>query len=268
MAPSISSEWSRVRALALLAKITCLDFVRRKDLYVVSILMALFVIAAVAIRIIGIEGPDTARFLMSAGLGLSHAMAAILATVLASRVFPEEFEQRTLMPLLAKPVTRAQVLAGKLAACLTLGGGSLLLFIAANLLAIGMTPGQDISALIQAVGLLLLNFALLSTVAVYLSLFLPALAAGVIAGAWYFGAGFLVRFLKEIAANSEFSGSAIFAKILALAPNPSLLSHVENFTSGGAPLSAGLFGALFLYGLAWTFAFYLLAVWRFDRMKL
>jgi len=41
----------------------------------------------------------------TAGLGVS----AILAATLAGRIFPEEFERGTLMPLLAKPVSRAQV---------------------------------------------------------------------------------------------------------------------------------------------------------------
>ena len=254
--------------VGLIVRVTTLDFLRRKDLYVVAILMALYVIGAVVVRVIRIPDAETGRFLMSAGLALSQVLAAILAASFCARVFPEEFEQGTLMPLLAKPVSRAQVLTGKWLACLGLSLGSYLLFAAATLLTIPLTAGQEASALVQVVLLQMTSLSMLGAATLALSLEFPALLSALVALTWYFGAGFVLTNTREVFHTFGEVPGAVAGRLLYCVPDPSLLSHTECFAGGVGNLGAGLFGALVAYGAAWTAAILLLAIWRFGRMRL
>ena len=254
--------------VGLIVRITALDLLRRKDLYVVVILMALYAIGAIAVRVLKVEDAETAHFLMSAGLSLSHLLAAILAASFCARAFPEEFEQGTLMPLLAKPVSRAQALMGKWMACIALALGSYLLFVAVTLLAIPLTPGQEIGALVQVVLLQVTGLSLLGAAALALSLEFPALFSGVVALAWYLGAGFFLTNARAVFHTFGGVAEAVSGRLFDCVPDPSLLSHTECFAGGGGHLAAGLFGGLLAYGVAWTAGILLLAVWRFGRMRL
>lgn len=267
--PSPTLAVSSPSPVGLIVRITSLDFLRRKDLYVVAILMGLFVIAAVTVRVIRVQDADTARFLMSAGLTLSHVLAAILAASFCGRAFPEEFDQGTLMPLLAKPVSRAQVVIGKAAACAGLVLGSYLLFVIATLATVRLAPGQEWTALFQVITLQAVSLALTGAIALALSFHTPAVLAAVIALAWYFGGGFFLSNAKTIAlrAGGEEVGGVI-ARFFSCLPDVSMLTHTEVFAGSTGHLALGLYLGLLAYGLAWTAGVFLLGVWQFERMRL
>ena len=250
--------------VSLVIRLTWLDFIRRKDLLVVALFMLLFVAATGVIRLVSSErGMDitSARFLMSAGLTLSHLLAAFLAASFCGRTFPEEFERGTLMPLLAKPVTRGQVLTGKLVGSLQLVLGSYLLFVLLTLLAVPLVEGQRWSALGQVVILHLVSLTMLGIAAMALSLYLPTLVSALLALAWYFGAGFALNLFGG-------GSSAVMNRLVACIPDATLLNHIECFAGPAARLEGGLFGGLLLYGLAWSALLYLWAGWRFERIRL
>src|SRR5690606_18309857 len=122
----------KVRAMKqplLVAEGVLLQFMRRNEFYVVLILLGIYLAGLMILRLTGgIDSVEMQRFVLALGLSLSASFAAILVAAFASRQLPEEFENRTLHPLLAKPISRSQVLLGKFLGVLAIGIGSLLIF--------------------------------------------------------------------------------------------------------------------------------------------
>jgi ABC-type transport system involved in multi-copper enzyme maturation permease subunit len=110
-----------------------LETVRRKDLYVVVVLTALMIVGAGALGFFGVHGLEV--FLRDVTFTAIGLFSAILAVVLASRQLPEEIQRRTIYPLMARPITRWQLLLGKwLTASLMSVLGFLMLAAAARVL--------------------------------------------------------------------------------------------------------------------------------------
>ena len=255
-------------AMSLLIRLTCIDFLRRKDFYVVAVFMLLFVVATIVVRIIGIERASTARFLMSAGLSLSHLLAAVVAATFSARCFPEEFDHGTLMPLLAKPVKRGQVVRAKLFSCIALALAAYVLFIFVTLLAVPMAPGQRIGALIQVALLQAISLSFLASLSLALSLYLPTLVAALVSLLWYFSAGFLLNLIEHSIFAHHEGLQPFLTRVLALFPDMTQAFHIELFTDSQQLLPGLLFVSLAFYGAAWFAAFYLLALWKFERVRL
>jgi len=267
----VNSVW---RNVGLVAKLTGLDFTRRHDFAIVAMLMGLFLLATLVIRIIGLNPNDreafenTARFLMSAGLAFSHLLAAVLAASFSARSLSEEFERRTLLPLLAKPVTRGEVLGGKLLACLGLSVGSYLLFVALTLLAVPTVPGQQALALGQTLLLCVVGLVCLGTLSAALAIRWTGLLAALAALAWYFGGGLLIQLTEQAVRTHWPALWGGLRRVMACLPDLGLLNQTECFATTSGHLSAGLFGGLLLYGVGWSLFFFLWTRWRFERVRL
>jgi hypothetical protein len=255
-------------AVGLVAEITWLDFVRRKDLYVVIMLMTIFVLGAAVVRIVGIDQEATARFLMSAGLALAHYLAACLAVSFCGRAFPEEMERGTLMPLLAKPISRAQVLAGKILACGGTSVGAYWLFVVLTIVAVPTVAGQRWAALAQAVVLQSVGIAFLGMLTMALSLDLPAVVAALAALLWYFGAGLAIEILGPSMSAKWPAAAAPLTRLWGALPDAGLLSHSECFAESSMQLGWGLFAVLLVYGLTWTAVLGTWARLRLERIRL
>ncbi len=91
------------------------ELYRRKDFYV------LFVLTAVITLLMGsaifFHDAQIIRYLKDLALLLIWASTLVIAIATTARQIPAERENRTIFPLLAKPVTRWQVVLGKFAGC-------------------------------------------------------------------------------------------------------------------------------------------------------
>jgi len=94
-----------------IAQVTILESFRRKDPYVVLILAALIVFGAGLFSRFGTEG--LGKFVKDVGFTVTGLLAVLICVVTAARQLPNEIQNRTLYPLLAKPVSRLQVFLGK-----------------------------------------------------------------------------------------------------------------------------------------------------------
>jgi len=94
-----------------IAKVTIIESFRRKDAYVFIILAFLIVFGAGLFSRLGTEG--LGKFVKDVGFTVTNAMAVLICVVAAARQLPVEIQNRTLYPLLAKPVSRFQVFMGK-----------------------------------------------------------------------------------------------------------------------------------------------------------
>jgi ABC-type transport system involved in multi-copper enzyme maturation permease subunit len=98
-----------------LANLVVTELYRRKDFYVLFVL--LLVLAGMMMSVNFFNDPNIVRYLKEICLLFIWVSALIIAITTAARQIPAEREQRTIFPLLAKPVTRAQVIVGKFLGC-------------------------------------------------------------------------------------------------------------------------------------------------------
>jgi len=140
-----------------LALVVLKELVRRKDFYVLFVLTALLSVLMGSVNFFNTA--QIARYLKEICLALIWISSLVIAITTTARQIPAERENRTIFPLLAKPVSRGQVLMGKFLGCWLACGLCLLVFYAFfGVLSIGRSAENNWLLLGQA---LLLHWAML-----------------------------------------------------------------------------------------------------------
>jgi ABC-type transport system involved in multi-copper enzyme maturation permease subunit len=109
-----------------LAGIVIKELYRRKDFYVLFVMTAVITVLMGSVSFF--HDSSMVRYLKDISLLLIWISALVIAIATTSRQIPAERENRTIFPLLAKPVTRAHVVVGKFAGCWLVCGLALLVF--------------------------------------------------------------------------------------------------------------------------------------------
>lgn len=109
-----------------IASIVIKELYRRKDFYVLFILTVLICVVMGSVRIF--HDAHIARYLKELCLLLVWVSSLVIAITTTARQIPAERENRTLFPLLAKPLSRTELLLGKFVGCWTACGLALLCF--------------------------------------------------------------------------------------------------------------------------------------------
>lgn len=109
-----------------IAGVVIKEMYRRKDFYVLFVLTALITLLMGSVSFFNQD--NIVRYLKEICLFLIWAASLVITITTAARQIPAEREQRTLFPLLAKPVSRNQLVLGKFLGCWLASGISLLLF--------------------------------------------------------------------------------------------------------------------------------------------
>jgi ABC-type transport system involved in multi-copper enzyme maturation permease subunit len=122
---AVSAGLNNIRAVA---GVVILELYRRKDFYVLFVLTALLTLVMGSVTFFNER--NVIRYLKEICLFLIWVSSLVIAITTTARQIPAEREQRTLFPLLAKPVTRSQVLLGKFLGCWEACGLALLVFYA------------------------------------------------------------------------------------------------------------------------------------------
>jgi len=107
-----------------IASVVAKEMYRRKDFYVLFVLTALITLLAGSVNFFG--DAKIAMYVKEICLLLIWVSSLVIAVGPAARQIPAERENRTIFPLLAKPVTRAQMILGKFVGCWVVAGFALL----------------------------------------------------------------------------------------------------------------------------------------------
>ena len=102
------------------------ELYRRKDFYVLFVLTAVLTLLMASVNFF--HDAKIVRILKDVCLLLIWISALVIAITTTARQIPAERENRTIFPLLAKPMTRGQVVGGKFAGCWLACGLALVVF--------------------------------------------------------------------------------------------------------------------------------------------
>lgn len=108
------------------AGIVIRELYRRKDFYVLFIITILICLVMASVNIF--DDAKIARYLKEICLLLVWLCSLVIAVTTAARQIPAERENRTLLPLLAKPISRPELVLGKFFGCWFACGLTLLCF--------------------------------------------------------------------------------------------------------------------------------------------
>jgi len=97
--------------IATIAGIVWLEMLRRKDVYVLFILSTVILTTLVSLDVFGLGG--LVRYVKDIGLLMAWVFGWVLAVTISSRELPREESRGTVFSLLAKPVSRFEVVTGK-----------------------------------------------------------------------------------------------------------------------------------------------------------
>ncbi len=256
-----------VKAWRSLARGVLLESLRRKDLWVVAIVGFLIVGASGALGFFGIEGLET--FAKDLSVTVLGAFSTIVAVITSARLLPEEIRQKTLYPLLARPISRFDLLMGKFigAVLVTWIAFLLLAILTAFALATFHVPFEAVMG--QYLLLKMIGLAVVCAVGLTLSTFMTPQAAATMGFVLAFGSSMFVRAFT-IAYGSASPGMQWVFKVLnALIPQFNLFdlgSRVANQGWGPAPM--WVVGALLAYAAVYASAMLLLGWGRFRSRPL
>jgi ABC-type transport system involved in multi-copper enzyme maturation permease subunit len=107
-----------------IAGVVVKEMYRRKDFYVLFVLTALITLLVGSVNFFG--DAKIAKHIKEVCLLLIWISSLVIAIGPAARQIPAERENRTIFPLLAKPVTRAKLILGKFLGCWATAGFALL----------------------------------------------------------------------------------------------------------------------------------------------
>ena len=165
-----------LRSIALIAKSILLEAVRRKEVYVVVLIACLLIGAVMTVDFFQIRG--ITKFYREVALKVMSLSTGLMVVILSARQLPREFKNRTIYPLLAKPISRNTFLVGKLLGALTAAAFCFALFMGVYLLGSFYLGGNIPWALFfQYIYLQMLMMAVLSTLSFLLSMSMTLSAA-------------------------------------------------------------------------------------------
>jgi ABC-type transport system involved in multi-copper enzyme maturation permease subunit len=104
------------------------ELYRRKDFYVLFILTIIICLVMASMNVF--NDTEIIRYVKELCLLLIWVSSLIIAITTTARQIPSEKEQRTLLPLLAKPLSRSQLIVGKFLGCWIICGLALVCFYA------------------------------------------------------------------------------------------------------------------------------------------
>jgi len=258
---------TRIRIWKAIARGVLLESLRRKDLWVVAILGFIIILAAGALGFFGVAGLEVfAKDLAVTVLGLFSTVVAILTS---SRLLPEEIKNRTLYPLLARPISRFDLLAGKLlGAVLATWIGFLCL---AVLTAVALTTFHVQFELVMLQYLIakMMGLVVLCAVSITLSTFMTPAAAATMSFVLAFGSSMIVRGLVMASYTASTPLQFLFKTVNAILPQYSLFdmgSRAANIGWGPTPM--WVMGALLIYMALYSFGMLGLSWSKFRKQAI
>lgn len=189
----------KVRAIRALAKGVVLESIRRKDLWVVAILGFLILASAGALGVFGIRGLEL--FVKDLAVTVLGLFSMILAVLVSCRILPEEIRNRTLYPLLARPISRLDLMVGKYVGAVVVSWIGFLALVALTAIALVSFGVTFEGVMVQYVAAKMMGLAVICAVGLSLSAYMTPNAAATLSFLLVFGSTIFARALQMASAE-------------------------------------------------------------------
>ncbi len=242
-----------------------LEMIRKKDFYVLLILLMALLFLLLSINVFGLGG--AVRYVADVGLMFAWLFSVILAVSLAGRQLPQEEARGTIYPLLAKPITRMELLLGKWLGTWTCSAVATALFYGVVFTVVRLRGGLlDRVTLVQALLLHGAFLALINALALAISTRQSYGSAATLAYVLT-GAGFLMApQVPELVLHEQgVARSALMVLYYAL-PHLELFDLRQRLVHVWGPAPWPVIFAVLGYGIVWMLVLLLLA-WFGYRNK-
>jgi len=253
-------------AIWAIATVVIKELYRRKDFYVLFVLTALITLLMGSLHFFSDE--QVVRYLKEICLLLIWVSALVIAITTAARQIPAERENRTIFPLLAKPVSRAQVILGKFLGCWLACGLALVVFyLFFGVVSAAREHAWPLASYFQALWLHWCLLAIVVALALGGSLVFAAPSSNAtICFAVCLGILLVGRHLNKVALGlPEPSQTLLYAVYFAI-PHLELFDVRQLIIHDWGLIAWPVWAAATAYAAAYT-AFFLLAAWLVFRRK-
>jgi ABC-type transport system involved in multi-copper enzyme maturation permease subunit len=251
-----------MRSVFSFAAMTMKSLLRRRTIYGIAILLLL---ALVGIgQVPSFDVANQGRFVLDFGLFGIELGGLLLAIGLASNLYPRDREQRTVMPLVAVPLSRTRYLLGRFTGA-ALVQAAVMVAGLLGLMVILLLNGLHVPSNLPSAGLLLVieGWFLLSVVFFFSFWTSPPLNAPLT----------IIIFILSQMSVRDFVGllpsaSGVMRVIRMILPHMDVF-HIKDPVAHGIPVEPVYFALAAFYGLAYS-AFMLslaMAVWRRRDLK-
>ena len=265
--PAASQRENPWRNAWAVAGVVIKELYRRKDFYVLFILTALISLVLGSVNFFGDD--KIVRYLKEICLLFIWVASMVIAITTTARQIPAERENRTLFPLLAKPISRNQLIFGKFLGCWMAVGLSLVCFY----LFFGVLCGVKEQAwpMMSYLQAMTLHWLMLGVVVAMTLLGSVVFAApssnSTIIFVVSLGILFIGRHLNKVAMGlPEPSGSLVYAVYFAI-PHLELFDVRDLIIHGWELIPWSVFAGAVAYAVAYGALFLALACWRFRRQS-
>ena len=240
------------RQVKALVRLSFIELWRRNDMFALLVFAFALMVPLSMTSPFGASGAS--RYLDEAALLLIWAFSLFIALGTGSRLFPPEFESRTIYPLLAKPISRGALLFGKYLGAVAASWSSLLLFYAL-FAGFGIARGGGVTPeLAQGLAFHMAFVALAVAVALAGSLVMTpsaniAVAAMALVSMFFFG-----RRLPEYASAVPAPLSWLVWAVYAVGPHVEFFDMRQRLVHGWGCVDVGVMLAVLAYAVAYSAA--------------
>jgi len=254
-----------MKKVLAIAGIVVKELYRRKDFYVLFIITVLLSLVMASVNFFNDD--KIVRYLKELCLLLIWIASLVIAITTAARQIPAEREQRTLLPLLAKPVSRSQVLLGKFAGCWLACGGTLVCFyLFFGLLAMSREHSWPLLSYVQAMTLHWMLLGIVIAFVLFGSLVFAAPSSNTtISFVLVVSILVLGRHLNKVALQFSEPGRTITYTIYYLIPHLELFDVRDLIIHNWPLIPWQYWAAALAYGGFFSALFIWLGCWAFQR---
>ncbi|MDB6121509.1 MAG: hypothetical protein JWQ71_502 [Pedosphaera sp.] len=255
-----------MNAVFALSNVVIKELYRRKDFYVLFILTVLITLVMASASLFNDD--KIVRYLKEICLLLIWISALAMALGTASRQIPAERENRTIFPLLAKPVTRWHVVLGKFLGCWLACGLALVVFyVFLGLVSASREHTWPVLNYFQAFWLQWIFLAVVIAIVLWGSIIFAAPSSNAtICLVFVLGILIVGRYLNQIALQQSEPMRSIIYGIYFIIPHLEFFDVRDLVVHDRGLVGWGACVLVTLYGAAYTL-FFLFATWLSFRRK-
>jgi ABC-type transport system involved in multi-copper enzyme maturation permease subunit len=255
------------RSMRLLGGVVWLELLRRRDLGLLLTFTGILCLGVLGARLYGVENPQTGTFLLNLGLSWAWLGAHVLTVLLAARQLPQEIEQRTLHTLLARPVSRVELVLSKWLASALGGIAIFTLLLLPGWIVPPHLESYSVQTLLQALFAVVFSLSMVAALAVASSLWFPRAVAAVIPLLLFLFGGKMVAWAEAWSVGRGLSGDVVRWAVACI-PDCSKFNLLTRYTDGLGPAPALDLVGLTAYGLIFAGFFMAISCLRFERMRI